>query len=198
VDFGCVLTDTCVRASVKLTNPGKARVQYAWAWLGQDGAPGDGDMDATDPAAPGTLTRGGALAGSSGGPRTVCGGGEPLALPPAAAFDILPIRGVLEPGESEELDVSYFGRPGSKASATAVCHITDGPDLQVGRPAAPLGGVSPRAPLPCVRLTCPPWEHQRPRLSLPVLRAPAHAPNPAADPERGIQQHPLWGGAPVL
>ena len=130
MDFGCVLADTFCRTSVKLTNPGKAGVQYAWAWLRQDTPPAPGGLDAAEPSSS-TL---GALvhAGSVRGPGSVGLGSGSCAPPPRALFDILPIRGVLGPRESEEVEVSFYSHPGAKALAAAVCHVVDGPDLQVG------------------------------------------------------------------
>jgi hypothetical protein len=48
-------------------------------------------------------------------------------------FDILPISGHLEPGGSEVMEVSYFASPGSRATASAVCLVADGPEYKVGR-----------------------------------------------------------------
>lgn len=60
------------------------------------------------------------------------GTSRPSAAPqPRQLFDILPIRGCLAPGESEQVEVSFFAFPGVKAAATAVCHVQDGPDYQV-------------------------------------------------------------------
>lgn len=47
-------------------------------------------------------------------------------------FDILPISGHLEPGASEVMEVSYFASPGSRATASAVCVVVDGPEYKVG------------------------------------------------------------------
>lgn len=48
-------------------------------------------------------------------------------------FDLLPICGSLEPGQSESVEVSFFAKAGiPPAAVTAVCHVEDGPDYQVG------------------------------------------------------------------
>lgn len=45
----------------------------------------------------------------------------------AAAFDILPTRGVLRAGQSCEVEFSYYALPGQKAYARAVCDVEGGP-----------------------------------------------------------------------
>ncbi len=68
------------------------------------------------------------------------GPGTTLALqarqpkPPAIQlFDVLPIKGVLRPGESVVTTFSFFAYPGVKASVTAMCLVEGGPTYQVRR-----------------------------------------------------------------
>ncbi len=143
VDFGCVLTDTLCRRSVTLTNPGKAHVNYSWSWLRQDPASSAAPTGSSllDKPEPSSMTIGGkgglvsSLATSSRfGGASACGGSVGAAsckAAPPQLFDVLPIRGSLGPGESEVAEVSFYGYPGVKAAAVAVCHVTDGPDYQV-------------------------------------------------------------------
>lgn len=46
-------------------------------------------------------------------------------------FDILPIKGLLKPGDVENMEFSYFAYPSLKASGLAVCHVEGGPDYEV-------------------------------------------------------------------
>ena len=62
---------------------------------------------------------------------------EPLGTPlkqltnPEEVFDVRPIRGLLNPGESEEVEVSYFARADSQISTFAVCEVHGGPSCDV-------------------------------------------------------------------
>lgn len=151
---------------VTVTNPGMARVEYSWAWLRgneDDGAATEATSPEPDPppsAARSLLGPAGvrsALASSaryapSVAPTSASAPGAPL-------FDLMPIRGVLGPGESEVLEVSFYGFPGCKAAATAVCHVVDGPDYEVcpsrgagcGPCASPADCGLASADLPCMR-----------------------------------------------
>lgn len=143
-----MLLDTLRRESVTLTNPGKARVDFSWAW--QTPAAGGALAAVAERSSPepersvaalagalrGSLKGGegrfaGVAAGSLGAPSS-------KAAPPRPAFDILPIRGSLAPGERQEVEVSFYGYPGVRAAATAVCHVEGGPDYQV-RAFVPVG-----------------------------------------------------------
>jgi hypothetical protein len=50
---------------------------------------------------------------------------------PSQLFDILPIHGVLEPGQKEQMEFSFYAFPGVKATAQAACSVVDGPVYQV-------------------------------------------------------------------
>jgi hydrocephalus-inducing protein len=60
------------------------------------------------------------------------GGAQASAKPPAAQlFDILPIKGLLRPGETETVNFSFFAFPGVKAAASAICLVEGGPSYTV-------------------------------------------------------------------
>lgn len=135
LDFGCILSDTLRRLPVTLINPGKARVEYSWAWLHSGDAPAAAEPppESEPPIAAvrSLLGPGGArpaLASSARYAPSVAA--TSARAPTSPLFDLVPIRGVLGPGESETLEVSFYGFPGCKVAATAVCHVTDGPDYQ--------------------------------------------------------------------
>ncbi len=121
LDFGCVLSDSTRRMVVTLTNPTKVAARYSWAWLKPDATAGsssaiDGGLS--------SATVGSAASNSSSsrfGP----------APPPSQLFDILPIAGTVAPGQCERVEFAFFGFPGVKAAATAVCHVEDGPDYKM-------------------------------------------------------------------
>ena len=50
---------------------------------------------------------------------------------PEQVFDVLPIRGYLEPGEEETVEISYFARAHSKSAVVAVCEVEGGPAYDV-------------------------------------------------------------------
>lgn len=52
--------------------------------------------------------------------------------PPSQLFDILPIEGTLGPGQTEQVDFSFYAFPGVKATATAACAVKNGPTYEVG------------------------------------------------------------------
>lgn len=51
--------------------------------------------------------------------------------PPSQLFDILPIEGTLGPGQTEQVDFSFYAYPGVRATATAACAIANGPTYEV-------------------------------------------------------------------
>nr|XP_032813560.1 hydrocephalus-inducing protein homolog isoform X3 [Petromyzon marinus] len=46
-------------------------------------------------------------------------------------FDILPLYGQLQPGESQAVTVSFFGHAGLRARATALCRVVGGPTYEI-------------------------------------------------------------------
>jgi hydrocephalus-inducing protein len=54
-------------------------------------------------------------------------------------FDILPIEGTVNAGQTEQVDFSFYAFPGVKATATAACAVKNGPTYEVGRQAAFVG-----------------------------------------------------------
>jgi len=58
-------------------------------------------------------------------------------LPINEVFDILPVSGILHPGESETVEFTYYAGHGMTYNGIAVCSIEGGPDYQI-----PLAGES--------------------------------------------------------
>ncbi|KAM6300471.1 hydrocephalus-inducing protein homolog [Aegotheles albertisi] len=56
---------------------------------------------------------------------------EPLTLGEEEVFDILPLYGVLQPGESQRVRVTFFGHTNISARVTALCRVEGGPTYAV-------------------------------------------------------------------
>jgi hydrocephalus-inducing protein len=108
VEFGSCLSDTARRVPITITNTSAVDVVYSWAW--------DRDSMREDANSIASLSMKQAR--------------QPK--PPAVQlFDILPVNGVLRPGETETITCAFFAFPGVKASATAMCLVEGGPTYQV-------------------------------------------------------------------
>ena len=112
VEFGSCLSDTTRRIPVRITNTSAVDVVYRWAWEADSM-----HEDANSIASTMKSTR----SGGSGAPKP----------PPEQLFDILPIKGLLRPGETETVNFSFFAFPGVKASASALCLVEGGPNYSV-------------------------------------------------------------------
>jgi hydrocephalus-inducing protein len=53
------------------------------------------------------------------------------ALPINEVFDILPVSGILQPHETENVEFTYYAGSGLKYSGMAVCSVDGGPDYDV-------------------------------------------------------------------
>ncbi len=56
---------------------------------------------------------------------------SPRRIPTDQAFDILPISGRLAPGESQRVEVKFYGHPNKRFKAAALCEVVGGPDYEV-------------------------------------------------------------------
>ena len=46
-------------------------------------------------------------------------------------FDVLPLFGELEPGETQQFQFTFYGHSHSMAEAVAVCSVYGGPDYRI-------------------------------------------------------------------
>ena len=46
-------------------------------------------------------------------------------------FDILPLHGVLQPGQSQQVQFSFYGHSGVATEVTAACRVEGGPTYQL-------------------------------------------------------------------
>ncbi|KXZ49496.1 hypothetical protein GPECTOR_21g722 [Gonium pectorale] len=107
IEFGSVLLDTTRRIPVRVVNSSNVDVVYTWAW---DQASVHEDTNSIA-----------SMSLRQGRPKP----------PPTQLFDVMPIRGVLRPGEAETMTFSFFAYPGVRASCAAVCQVEGGPSYTV-------------------------------------------------------------------
>jgi hypothetical protein len=102
IDFGCVLNDTAVSQVVRLTNTSKLPAEISWTFLE------DAEVAAKAAAA-----------------------ARVPFVPVNQAFDILPIRVHLAPGQSHPVEFVFYGHPGRRFEAKAICEVGGGPDYEM-------------------------------------------------------------------
>ncbi|XP_065519812.1 hydrocephalus-inducing protein homolog [Lathamus discolor] len=102
VDFGCILNDTKDVRYMEMTNCSPLVVQYHWAFLKDSQVNPVRFMET-----------------------------EPLALGVEEVFDILPLHGELQPGQSQRVCFSFFGHANTVSQVTALCRVEGGPSYEV-------------------------------------------------------------------
>jgi hydrocephalus-inducing protein len=146
VAFGSVLNDTTKREHITIKNTSSVPARYEWVFVTDEeedlvsksgGIPEDVGAGASK-LPTGTMNRRSSLGATSKfrASTSVLGPNDsPLPLLKAATpeqvFDILPIRGFLQPGEEEVVEVSYFAAAHSHIAAVAVCEVQGGPSYDV-------------------------------------------------------------------
>ena len=105
VNFGSILNDTTKRYKIKVTNCSKVVTTYEWSFSDERGQLSN------------IHNRKLSAANST--------------TPVSQVFDILPVRSVLNPGESEDVEFSLFGLANNKFNGTAVCAVVGGPDYKL-------------------------------------------------------------------
>jgi hydrocephalus-inducing protein len=154
VAFGCVLNDTTATRAVRVTNT--TRVPVAFKWSFADGLDRDRGMSyaqqqqqstvslaakSTDTARSSSTARqrsnqlnstGGnsstPVAGSGSSSSNHYSGSAVSMVPLNHAFDILPIRSQLQPGESEDIEFVYYGHANARIAGRCICEVLGGPD----------------------------------------------------------------------
>ena len=101
VNFGCILNDTQMTSTMRITNCSKVPVDFHWAFL----------EDAEREAKRATEKK-------------------PY-VPVNQVFDILPIRSHLEPDEYEDVDFVYYAHAGRKFKGVCLADVIGGPEYQV-------------------------------------------------------------------
>ena len=111
LDFGAVLNDTVKRMTFKLSNSSSVAAKYKWTFL-EDAVKEKDDIPSPS---------------KRGVPRDMAETKTPV----NQLFDILPISGVIAPGDAVTVEVSYFAQAFVKAAALAVCVVEGGPEYEV-------------------------------------------------------------------
>jgi len=150
VEFGAVLNDTGKKVTATMTNTSRVDVVYTWFHdeapeaerereslnIGESTARSQvsrtgGDRVGTPTKPPGEAelvkrapSRAGSVAGSAVSRRSAA---QPI-VQSAELFDVLPLRGVLKPGQSEKLEFAYAGNLDKRARCGVVCVIEGGPE----------------------------------------------------------------------
>ncbi|KAM6252821.1 hydrocephalus-inducing protein homolog [Porphyrio hochstetteri] len=153
LDFGCVLNDTEHVRYIQMTNCSPLPVQYHWLFLVDDSTshlrltpptlkfftkakpPKEEGAQPERPAPAESILRDGSLEELI---EALAAMRDSVPQPPDAddtleteVFSILPLFGVLQPGESERVTVTFFGHPNIMARVTALCRVEGGPTYEV-------------------------------------------------------------------
>ncbi len=105
IHFGCILNDTRKVIRLKVTNTSKIIATYEWCFLEE-------------------IHKKAAI----GGRKTPAKDDKHS---PASLVDILPINSVLQPGDSEYIEFSFFGLPNSKINGQILCNVEGGPEYKL-------------------------------------------------------------------
>lgn len=112
IDFGCILNDTSKKKYLVLSNISEMPVTYEWSFL--EDAP---IVDELDEIEEGTKKKKKSKKNKK--------------LPINEVFDILPVSGMLLPGQTENVEFTFYSGNGISYNGTAVCSCDGGPDYEV-------------------------------------------------------------------
>jgi len=115
IDFGCILNDTSKKKYLVLTNISEMAVAYEWSFLEE--AP---ILDEQDEIEDNTGTNGKKKKKK-----------KAKLLPINEVFDILPVSGILLPGQTENVEFTFYSGNGLNYNGMAVCSVDGGPDYDV-------------------------------------------------------------------
>jgi hydrocephalus-inducing protein len=110
IDFGCILNDTSKRKYLVLTNISEMSVSYEWSFLEEETTSLNAVQEEDE-----TKKR----------------KKKPKSLPINEVFDILPVSGRLEPGQTENVEFTFQAGHGLLYNGIAVCSVDGGPDYEV-------------------------------------------------------------------
>lgn len=115
VDFGTVLNDTTKTVSVRATNTSSIDAQVQWVF----------ESPPPKEARPSKKKK-----GKFGVKKRPAAENLPL-IPINQVFDILPIRSLLRPGESEVVEFAFYAHANREFSTTAVAVVQGGPEYPI-------------------------------------------------------------------
>lgn len=114
IDFGCILNDTSKKKYLTLSNVSEMPVAYEWSFL--EDAPILDEIDELDQEQDKKKKKKSKKAKK---------------LPINEVFDILPVSGTLEPGQTEHVEFTFYSGSSINYTGTAVCSCDGGPDYEV-------------------------------------------------------------------
>ncbi|KAG5473165.1 hypothetical protein CUR178_03084 [Leishmania enriettii] len=134
LEFGAVLRNTEKRRTILLSNPSAdLPARFEWALRPQFG--NSTGSTAKTAGEDGVVASEAPCAGGKSLPPASNVGGE-AAVAAMRCFDIVPFTGMLLPGESRSIEVTYQGEVCGTAQTTAACHVHGGPTYTIDLQAA--------------------------------------------------------------
>mmetsp|Transcript_8825 Transcript_8825/g.8169 ORF Transcript_8825/g.8169 Transcript_8825/m.8169 type:complete len:356 (+) Transcript_8825:308-1375(+) len=112
IDFGCILNDTSKKNYLTLTNISEMNVTYEWSFLEEE-----------------VTTLNQMKQEEKKGKKKK--GKKQKILPINEVFDILPVSGILSPGQTETVEFTFYAGHGLTYNGIAVCSVDGGPDYEV-------------------------------------------------------------------
>jgi hydrocephalus-inducing protein len=106
IDFGCILNDTSKKKYITLTNVSEMSVNYEWSFLEEEMVSPLKDEKKNSSK-------------------------KSKVLPINEVFDILPVSGMLMPGQTETVEFTFYSGHGLLYNGVAVCSVDGGPDYEV-------------------------------------------------------------------
>jgi hydrocephalus-inducing protein len=106
IDFGCILNDTSKKKYITLTNISEMSVNYEWSFLEEEMVSPLKDEKKNSSK-------------------------KSKVLPINEVFDILPVSGMLMPGQTETVEFTFYSGHGLLYNGVAVCSVDGGPDYEV-------------------------------------------------------------------
>lgn len=101
IQFGCILNDTSKTLKLRVSNCCRIDAHYEWIFLEQAAAT-----------------------------KSVKARAAVLATPPSHVFDILPVKSMLQPDMSEDVEFTIANTNNTKISGTVCCVVTGGPEYK--------------------------------------------------------------------
>lgn len=113
IDFGCILNDTSKKKYLTLTNISEMPVNYEWSFLEEEVLSPIGRENEEEEKKGKKKAK------------------KPKMLPINEVFDILPVSGMLLPGQTETVEYTFYSGHGLLYNGIAVCSVDGGPDYEV-------------------------------------------------------------------
>ena len=110
IEFGCILNDTSKKKYITMTNASEMVCAYDWSFLEEEIT---SLLEREDEEEEKKKKK------------------KKKEVPINEVFDILPVSGILHPGETETVEFTYYAGHGQAYNGIAVCSVDGGPDYQI-------------------------------------------------------------------